>query len=261
MRKIVIFQHVGHEPLGSLNPLLKTAGFRIRYVNFGRSPDTHPSLEGYNGLIVLGGPMGVYEVMKHPHIKTELTLIEAALKKNIPVLGICLGAQMIAHVLGAEVKRNRISEFGWYDVTLTPEGARDPLFNAWKKKEKIFQAHQDTFTLPFGTKHLASSPACENQAFVFGEKVYGFQFHLEVDRAMIHRWLGIASNQILLAHSAGSPTPDSLDRDTSHNIQRSDELSTETFSRFIDLFQLKARPVLLGSDHGKPLDRVLTKKR
>jgi GMP synthase (glutamine-hydrolysing) len=252
MRKIMIFQHVAHELLGTLNPLLKSEGFKIRYVNFGRSPDTHPSLEEYNGLVVLGGPMGVYEVMKHPHIKTELALIESALKKNIPVLGICLGAQMIAHVLGAEVKRHRIAEFGWYDVSLTDDGANDPLFKDWKKKEKIFQAHQDTFALPNGTKRLAHSPACENQAFSYGDKVYGFQFHLEVDRPMILRWLGIADNQILLAHAAGSPTPDRLMSETDLYMERSSSLSTSTFSNFIELFQLKARPIVLGSDHAKP---------
>ena len=243
----MIFQHVAHEPLGTLNPLLKAAGFRIRYVNFGRQADVVPSLDGYNGLIVLGGPMGVYEVYKHPHLKTELTLIEAALKKNIPVLGICLGSQLLAHALGAEVKRNPLSEFGWYNVAKTEDGAKDPLFAAWKKDEKIFQAHQDAFALPSGAKHLAQSSACANQAFVYGDKVYGFQFHLEVDKAMIHRWLGVTSNQALFENAADSQSPERITKETDLCIERSSELSTETFSRFIDLFQLKARPLLVGS--------------
>ncbi len=248
----MIFQHVAHEPLGTLNPLLKDAGFRIRYVNFGRDPDTHPSLDDYNGLVVLGGPMSVYDVYKHPHIKTELRLIESALKKNIPVLGICLGSQLIAQVLGAEVKRNQTSEFGWYDLKLTDEGKSESLFAGWENSEKIFQAHQDTFTLPAGTKKLASSPACENQAFSYGDKVFGFQFHLEVDTPMIHRWLGIPSNQVLLENAAGNPTSDDVTKDTDRFMERSSQLSQITFSRFIALFNLKARPVLLGSDHAKP---------
>src|SRR3989344_577220 len=99
MRKIMIFQHVGHEPLGTLNPMLKAAGFRIRYVNFGRDPQSEPDLEGYSGLIVLGGPMGVYEAGKFPHLKFEMKKIEEAVKRGIPVLGICLGSQLIASVL------------------------------------------------------------------------------------------------------------------------------------------------------------------
>ncbi len=104
MRKIMVFQHVGHEPLGTLNPMLKSAGFNIRYVNFARHPDFVPSLDNYSGLIVLGGPMGVYEANEYAHLKVEMKAIEEALKKNMPVLGICLGAQLVASVLGGQVR-------------------------------------------------------------------------------------------------------------------------------------------------------------
>ena len=96
MRKLLVFQHVAHEILGTLNPLLKRAGFRSRYVNFGRHPDAQPSLDGYHGLLILGGPMSVYEDHRFPHLSTEMKLIEDAMQRNLPVLGICLGAQLIA---------------------------------------------------------------------------------------------------------------------------------------------------------------------
>src|SRR3954467_10042303 len=126
MRKIMVLQHVPHEILGTLNPLLKAKGFRIRYINFGRHPDLQPTLERYSGLIVLGGPMSVNDRHHHGHLKTEMILIEEALKKEIPVLGICLGAQLVAHVLGAPVQRAREKELGWYKISLTKEGHKDP---------------------------------------------------------------------------------------------------------------------------------------
>src|SRR5688572_32749167 len=100
MRKLLVLQHVAHEILGTLNPLLKRAGFRIRYVNFGRHPEAQPSLDGYHGLVVLGGPMSVYEDHRFPHLITEMKLIEDAMQRNLPVLGICLGAQLIARHWG-----------------------------------------------------------------------------------------------------------------------------------------------------------------
>jgi GMP synthase (glutamine-hydrolysing) len=252
MRKIMVFQHVGHEPLGTLNPMLKEAGFRIRYVNFGRHPDMEPSLEGYNGLIVLGGPMGVYEAAKHPHLKLELKLIEESIKKNIPVLGICLGAQLIAAALGARVYKAPRWELGWCDLHLTDAGKGHRLFEPYGKSEKIFQLHQDTFDLPRSAHHLAQSELCAGQAFHYGEKVFGLQFHLEADRPMILRWIQRPENRKLIEQSHGAVDTGRIEADTDTHIARSLELSRHTFGRFIDIFQLPERPVLLGSSHGKP---------
>src|SRR5437764_1393183 len=141
MRKVLVFQHVAHEILGTLNPLLKRQGFRIRYVNFDRHPDSHPSLEKYDGLVVLGGNMGVYESENYPHIKVEAKLIEEALAKDIPVLGICLGAQILAHVLGSDVRKNREKEIGWYNLEFTAEGKSDLIFSNFQPADKVFQLH------------------------------------------------------------------------------------------------------------------------
>jgi GMP synthase (glutamine-hydrolysing) len=249
---MIVFQHVAHELLGTLNPLLKEKGFRIRYINFGRHPDMNPSLDGYNGLVVLGGPMGVYEAEKHPHLKIECQRIEEALKKNIPILGVCLGSQLIAHVLGASVKKSKEKEIGWYDVHLTDDGAKDPLFYKFKKTEKIFQLHGDAFESPKDSVHLARSELCEGQAFRYGENVYGFQFHLEVDKAMIHRWLKVPANVADLESSGGKFTAGNIERETEKWITRSMELSQATFSQFIKIFGLKEKVRALGSGHGKP---------
>jgi GMP synthase (glutamine-hydrolysing) len=187
MPKILVFQHVPHEPLGTLNPLLRDHGFRIRYVNFGREVAARPDLGGYHGLIVLGGPMNVDQVERHPHLQTEVELIREAIQRDMPVLGICLGAQLTARALGGSVRANPLKEIGWSDVELTEAGQQDPVLGGFQGSERIFQWHGDTFTIPEGAVHLARSPQCANQAFRFGSRVYGLQFHLEVDPELIDR--------------------------------------------------------------------------
>ncbi|MCE7904046.1 MAG: type 1 glutamine amidotransferase [Gammaproteobacteria bacterium PRO9] len=160
MPRLLVFQHVPHEILGTLDPLLKDAGFRIRYVNFGRDPGAVPDLDGYDGLIVLGGPMNCDEVTRYRHLATEVGAIRTAVGDGKPVLGICLGAQLLARALGAPVTRNPRKEIGWYDLMPTDEGRQDPLFRHFDEVEKVFQWHGDTFAIPPGAMHLAHSEAC-----------------------------------------------------------------------------------------------------
>lgn len=247
MRKVLVFQHVANEILGTLNPALKQQGLNIRYVNFERDPDATPSVEKYNGLIVLGGHMGVYEADQYTHIKTEIKLIEQALKKNIPILGICLGAQILAHVLGSEVRKSPEKEMGWYDIELTTAGENSPLLSHFKKTEKIFQMHGDTFDIPKSCEHLAQSKICPAQAFSYGTKVYGLQFHLEVDAAMILRWLNNPKNQQDILQSNGKVSESQMRADTAVYLQNSLNLSQQTFNKFIDLFAMKERPIILKS--------------
>jgi GMP synthase (glutamine-hydrolysing) len=252
MRKVLVFQHVSNEILGTLNPLLKERGLRMRYVNFDRYPDVKPCIDKYNGLIVLGGAMGVYEADKYTHIKVEMKIIEDALKKGMPVLGICLGSQILAHVLGANVRKHQEKEIGWYNVHLTEKGQADPLLSHFKKTEKIFQLHGDTFDIPKTAEHLAYSELCQGQAFRYGKNAYGLQFHLEADKAMIQRWLKVPSHQEDLANSGGKFSEAKIVSDTEKYIEHSTKLSQEAFGKFIDLFGIEKRNQLLGSGHGKP---------
>lgn len=230
MKKILVCQHVAHELLGTLNPLFKEAGFRIRYVNFGRYPEIQPSLKDYFGLVILGGPMNVDEAEKYPHLAYEIKLIEEAIVREIPVLGICLGAQLIAKTLGGIVTKNPEKEIGWCDVSLTPEGKNDPLLRHFQKNEKLFQWHEDAFSLPKGCVPLATSGLCMNQAFRYGSKVYGFQFHLEVDERIIERWLKISSQ-----------SPERIREETPRHIDRLRELSRKIFGEFIKLFGVEKK--------------------
>ena len=247
MKKLLVLQHVAHELLGTLNPLLKSSGFRIRYVNFARHPDARPTLEGYDGLVILGGPMSVNDAGRLPHLTTEMKLIEEALEKNIPVLGICLGAQLIARTLGAAVYPNLEKEIGWYDVSPTDHAYSDPLVRSFAATEKIFQWHGETFDIPRSTSHLAFSSLCANQAFRYGNTVYGFQFHLEVDEPMINRWLRVAENRHEAAALGGEGTLERIQRETTDYIGRLRELSERVFGEFIRLFGVEKKLLRLLS--------------
>ncbi len=247
MAKLLVCQHVPFEILGTLNPLLKDAGFRIRYVNFGRDPGQQPDPAGYSGLVILGGPMSVNDTNNHPHLKTEVDLIRRALDRKMPVLGICLGAQLIAKALGAQVRRNDETEIGWYDVHKMPAAESDPLLLHLEPSERIFQWHSDAFDLPEGAVGLARSDGCENQAFRWGDNVYGLQFHLEVDEHLIERWLRVPVHQEELRRLNGRIDPETIRHETPQRIQRSQQLSRLVFRAFIDLFDIGRRRVMLRS--------------
>jgi GMP synthase (glutamine-hydrolysing) len=247
MRRLLVLQHVAHEILGTLDPLLRAARCRIRYVNFGREPAARPDASRYDGLIVLGGPMNCDQVDRHPHLAHELECIRTAIRHGRPVLGICLGSQLIARALGAAVTRNPVKEIGWYDVTPTAAGRTDPLLRHFAGTEKIFQWHGDTFAIPAGAVHLASSPDCVHQAFRFGDNVYGLQFHLEVDAPMIHRWLHAPVNCRELDDLRGRIDPALIAAETPRYIGRARQLSDLVFGGFIHLFDFRHRRVALPS--------------
>ncbi len=245
--KILVFQHVPYEPLGTLDPLLKAAGFRIRYVNFGRDPSQRPALDRYAALIILGGPMNADQIDSHPNLITEVDVIREALERDMSVLGICLGAQLLAKALGGRVVRNAEREIGWYDVELTDAGASDPVLSAFARRQRVFQWHEDGIELPPGVEHLASSPASPVQAFRHGEHAYGLQFHLEVNAALIERWLSVPAHREVLAEERGNVDPDRIRAEVPRCIDDIEALSRQTFSRWIDRFELAKRRQLLPS--------------
>ena len=245
--KILVFQHVPYEPLGTLDPLLKEAGFRIRYVNFGRDPEHRPSLDGYSALIVLGGPMNSDQIDTYPNLIHEVEIIREAVERDISVLGICLGAQLLAKALGGTVSRNRLREIGWLDVDLTAEGERDPVLAAFNKRQEVFQWHGDGIGLPPGAVRLAASEVSDVQAFRYGVHAYGLQFHLEVDESLIERWLTVPDNQAMLADEQGRTDPDLIRAQTPERIGALKELSRETFTRWVDRFEIAPRRRALPS--------------
>ncbi len=239
--KILVFQHVPFEPLGTLDPLLKESGFRIRYVNFGREPDSKPALEKYEALIVLGGPMNSDQIDSYPNLITEVEIIREALQQDMSILGICLGAQLLAKAIGGSVARNPAREIGWYDVELTESGLDDPVLSAFAARQQVFQWHEDGITLPPDAVHLASSAASRVQAFRAGSQAYGFQFHLEASRQLIDRWLSVPDHQAILREEQGRISSEAIRRQTVESIGALEEMSRRTFSRWIEQFELRPR--------------------
>lgn len=239
--KIIVFQHVPHEPLGTLDPLLKESGFRIRYVNFGRDQDLRPSLDKYAALIVLGGPMNCDQIDTYPNLITEVDIIREAVARDMSVLGICLGAQLLAKALGGSVARNTVREIGWSDIELTDDGATDPVLAAFARRRQVFQWHEDGIGLLPGAVHLATSPASTVQAFRYGEHAYGFQFHLEVDRQLIDRWLTVPGNQAVLHEERDRIVPGTIRSQSRRAVDALQSLSRDTYSRWIDRFEIAPR--------------------
>lgn len=193
---IAIIKNVKTEGPGSIEHYFieKSIPYKIFEAEEGEIPST---LEDYKGLIVMGGSMGVYEMGEYPHLKVVSRLIREAINRNLKVLGICLGAQLIAYTLGAKVYKGDIEEIGWHDIELTGDGLRDPVMlslakhpsvgDIWRKF-KVFHWHTDTFDLPFGAVRLAKSSIYKNQAFRYKENIYALQFHIEVTRDLLIDW-------------------------------------------------------------------------
>jgi len=247
----MVFQHVAAEPLGTLHARIRARGHRIRFHNFERHPEAQPNTDRYHGLIVLGGPMNVMDQHRHPHLKTELLAIEAALRQEKPVLGICLGAQLLAHVLGAPVRRHVQQEIGWYDLVTTGPGRDDPVLGPIGEVSPVFQWHGCTYDLPTGAVQLARTDTCEQQAFRFGANAYGFQFHMEADEAMIDRWLRLPAYRDELAAAGIGRDEQSIRAATEAQMRRMRPAAESTFNRFLDLVGRPERRLVLPSGHSR----------
>jgi GMP synthase-like glutamine amidotransferase len=173
--KAHILLHVPFEEIGSIAPFLECRSAEVSYTRFYESPQL-PDLNSIDLIVVMGGPMSVTEEDRFPWLKSEKRFIREAILLGIPVLGICLGAQLIASAMGARVYRNPVKEIGWFPVRAVPAPAG--MFQ-FPKECLAFHWHGETFDLPAGAVRLAESDACENQAFQLGRNVLGLQFHLE----------------------------------------------------------------------------------
>jgi GMP synthase-like glutamine amidotransferase len=177
--RIHCFQHVSFEDPGCIKDWCAAKGYNLSYTHLYKG-DKLPAPYDYDWLVVMGGPMGVYDEGTYEWLRDEKIAIKTAIENNKTVLGICLGAQLIASALGARVYPNPEKEIGWFDVMLTGEGKKHQLMKNMSPAQTVFHWHGDTFDLPAGATHLMYSEACRNQAFVYGDKVLALQFHFEV---------------------------------------------------------------------------------
>lgn len=179
---LLVLRHEPFEHLGRFAAILEENAVEYRYHDLGQPWVDEP----YKALIIMGGPMSANDDLLG--LREELAVIGDALREDLPMLGICLGAQLIAKALGAEVYRNPELEIGWEPILMTEAAAKDPVFGGLSSTETFFHWHGETFDLPGGAEWLACSKKCKNQAFRYGKRVYGIQFHPEITPEMIEDW-------------------------------------------------------------------------
>ncbi|MBI1909813.1 MAG: type 1 glutamine amidotransferase [Deltaproteobacteria bacterium] len=207
MPKLLVLQHASAEGLGTLESELKEKKFEldVRHLYKGDPlPGEEEFFKNYVGIVSMGGPMSVNDQKRHPFLANEEKLIVAALERKRPILGICLGAQMLARACGMKVYKGPKKEIGWHEVHLDDWFAkRNPLFFQLKEPLVVFQWHQETFDVPVEGYRLAKSEHYPCQAFCFNGNAHGLQFHPEMTEAMIRTWVG---------ESHGELTPTEVER-------------------------------------------------
>ena len=190
------FYHVPFEGLGSIQTWLETRACEISSTRF-YAGDRLPERDAVDLLIVMGGPMSVNDTEEFPWLVQEKEFVRAMIAAGKPVLGVCLGAQLIAQAMGAPVYRNPVKEIGWFPIQAMP--ACDPTVFQFPREMDVFHWHGETFDLPDGARHLARSKGCMNQAFQWGRSVIGLQFHLEMTPASVETIIEHCRNEIIPA--------------------------------------------------------------
>lgn len=186
---ILIIKHIEIEGPGSIEEFFNNTGQRLKVINLGSWQKLPLTLQDIEAVIILGGPMNVYEEEKFPFLKEEDDFLKKALLAKLPILGICLGAQLLSKASNAKVRKAENKEVGWAKVSLTSEGRIDPLFENLDSVINVFQWHEDTFDVPVKGVLLAENKACCNQAFRVNDNAYGLQFHVEVTPEIIESWI------------------------------------------------------------------------
>lgn len=210
MSGVLVLQHAAPEGPASIGDALARRGAAMKIVRIDQGAMVPSSMSGFSGLVVMGGPMSVYEADTVPHINPELRLIEEALDEELPILGVCLGSQMLAAALGARVVSSGRKEIGWHEVTLTAEARKDALWHGVEERFTAFHWHGDIFDLPKGATPLASSAMTSLQAFRAGAKAYGLLFHLEVGEPEVREMVKTFTEELASAKIARAPILDGI---------------------------------------------------
>ena len=198
-----VFQHVSFEGPARIGTWAAAHGHRVTTTHWfaNERPPTHSSVDA---LVVMGGPMSVYEEDKYAWLREEKRFIRQAIHDGKRVLGVCLGAQLLADVLGARVYPHTCKEIGWFPIARLPKSAQSKLFAAFPKDLEVFHWHGDTFDIPAEATHVLQSAACPNQGFVLDDHVVGLQFHIEIEPAGVDSLVWHCGNDLRPGHCVQS---------------------------------------------------------
>ena len=230
--RVLVLQHIACEPPGEFEDVLDERGAEILRVELDEG-ERLPARDAFDAIVAMGGPMSVNDEDEHPWLAEEKALIRDAVNDGVPYWGSCLGVQLLASSLGARVYAGPQPEVGVLPVTLTDEGATDPVLEGLPREFPTLQWHGDTFELPEGAVLLASSPAYPNQAFRLGN-AYGVQFHLEVSRAMAREWAAVPAYTEYLERTLGPGSADRLFADFDASEVRMRATGRRIFEQFVD---------------------------
>jgi GMP synthase (glutamine-hydrolysing) len=228
MKTCLVLRHVAFEDLGMLASMLAHRGFETRYLDVGVDDLERAPLDACDLLVVLGGPIGVYEQEAYPFLRHELALISDRLARLRPTLGICLGAQLMANALGAKVAPGPAKEIGWAPVELTTAGRSSPLRHL--EGVHVLHWHGDNLDLPPGCDNLAFTSHCPFQAFRKGPNLLGIQFHVEPDPQRIEAWL--IGHAIELGDAKIHPS--AIRRDTARHGKTLQQTGAIIFNEWLD---------------------------
>lgn len=220
MSGVLLIQHQSAEGPGTILEELKKEGHAVDLVRIDRGEPVPRVPEPWSGILVMGGTMGVYEQEKFPHLQEEIVLLKKFLKEEKAVLGICLGAQLLAAAVGSQVKPG-VKEMGWYGVRKMPEAFRDPVLRRLPENFLALMWHGDHFDLPPGAAHLLSTEKCACAGFRFGKKAYGLVPHLEMNAAMVDEMVAGSRKEL----AAAGVEPARILEDTSEHAEPVEELA------------------------------------
>lgn len=189
LRPILLIQHAPHEHPAALRRVLTTQGIPFHWIHPYRGDRYPDEIEDIGGIVSLGGPMSSNDEGAHPWIRPELALLRQAFARNLPILGICLGGQLLARALGKRVFANPVAEVGWFPLELTAAGQADKILPAASATPTVYHYHFETFEIPDGASCLAKSAGCERQAYKLNDQTYGLQFHPEADHQLLTEWM------------------------------------------------------------------------
>lgn len=230
-RRVIVLQHAESENLGTMEDALAAGGVAFEYVRTFEGQAVPADVDGATGLIVMGGPMGVYETDRYPFLGQEMKLMEAFLKADRPILGVCLGSQLLAAALGAPVRKGRKKEIGWFEIQLNAASAEDALWNGQRSPFVAYHWHGDIFDLPKAAVALASSDLTPVQSYRFGDRAYGILFHLEVTENHIRKMLDEFAGEIREENLSA----DEILQESKSFLPPLQQVGTAVFQHWIDL--------------------------